>query len=35
MSSSIKTAVPINNIFLGKEYALICIINNKKNEVKN
>ena len=27
--------VPINNIFLGKEYALIRIINNKRNEVMN
>ncbi|EAG4249994.1 XRE family transcriptional regulator, partial [Listeria monocytogenes] len=25
----------INNIFLGKEYALIRIINNKRNEVMN
>ncbi|EAF0153119.1 XRE family transcriptional regulator, partial [Listeria monocytogenes] len=27
--------VPINNIFLGKEYALIRIINNNRNEVMN
>lgn len=27
--------VPINNIFLGKEYALIRIINSKRNEVMN
>ncbi len=27
--------VPINNIFLSKEYALFRIINNKRNEVMN
>ena len=27
--------VPINNFFLSKEYALIRIINNKRNEVMN
>ena len=27
--------VPINNIFLGEEYDLIRIINNKRNEVMN